>query len=75
MLSILQIDGVAKRYGKLPSEVLKEADTFDLYIMDVALSFEKYHHDKAMNKGVRSPESYSSNELLEIYNKGKEQNG
>ena len=44
MTSIMQIDTIGKRYGMLPSQVIREADTFDLYIMDAAMSFENYHH-------------------------------
>lgn len=42
---------MGKRYGSLPSELLKKADTFDLMIMDVALTYEQYIHDKE-NKSV-----------------------
>lgn len=71
MLSILQIDGLGKRYGKLPSEVIKKADTFDLYIMDAALSFEQYHHKKAMNKGKAPLPEYSQEQLQNIFNNKK----
>jgi hypothetical protein len=71
MLSILQIDGLGKRYGKLPSEVIKKADTFDLYIMDAALSFEQYHHKKAMNKGKPPLPEYSQEQLQNIFNNKK----
>ena len=67
----MQIDGIGKRYGLLPSEVLKRADTFDLYIIDAALTFEQYHHKKAMNKGQVPVEAYSNDQLLEMFNKGK----
>ena len=72
MLSIMQIDGLGKRYGLLPSEILKRADTFDLYIIDAALSYETFHHKKAMNKGQVPVDSYSSDQLLDIFNKGKD---
>jgi hypothetical protein len=75
MLSIMQIDGLAKRYGKLPSEILREANTFDLYIIDAAMTFESYHHKKAMNKGQEPLENYTTDDLLTIYNKGKENSG
>lgn len=74
MLSIMQIDGLGKRYGMLPSEVLRRADTFDLYIIDAALTFENYQHKKAMNKGQVPAEMYSTEQLIEMHNKGK-QNG
>jgi hypothetical protein len=74
MLSIMQIDGLAKRYGKLPSEILREANTFDLYIIDAAMTFEQYHHKKAMNKGQEPLDNYTTEDLLTIYNKGKQGN-
>ncbi len=75
MLSIMQIDGLAKRYGKLPSEILCEANTFDLYIIDAAMTYEQYHHKKAMNKGQEPLDNYTTEDLLAIYNKGKKSNG
>lgn len=74
MLSIMQIDGLAKRYGKLPSEIMRDANTFDLYIIDAALTYEQYHHKKAMNKGQEPVENYSNDDLLKIFNKGKKDN-
>lgn len=71
MVSILQIDGIGKRYGILPSEVIKRADTFDLYILDAALSFEKYHHEKA--SGKKTVPDLTQDELVNIFNKGKQQ--
>ena len=68
MLSIMQIDGIAKRYGRLPSEVLKDATTFDLYILDAALTYEQYHQKKAMNKGQDPAEYFNSDQLLEMTN-------
>lgn len=71
MVSILQVDGLGKRYGLLPSEVIKRGNTFDLYIMDCALTFEQYHHKKAMNNGKDPTPDYTQNELLELLNKSK----
>jgi len=31
----------------LPSRILDDANTIDLYVMDMALSFEKYHNSSA----------------------------
>jgi hypothetical protein len=71
----MQIDGLAKRYGKLPSEIMRDANTFDLYIIDAAMTFEQYHHKKAMNKGQEPIDNYTTEDLLKIYNKGKENSG
>ena len=67
------IDSLGKRYGMLPSEALERSSTFDLYIMDAALSFENFHHKKSMNNGVDPLPEYSTNELLTMLNKNKEQ--
>jgi len=66
MASILQIDTIGKRYGILPSDVLRRADTFDLYIMDTALSFEKYHKDKQNNNGIGPIPDLTPEELMKI---------
>ncbi len=73
MALILTIDSLGKRYGMLPSEVLERSNTFDLYIMDAALTFENYHHKKAMNNGVAPAPDYSTDELLAMFNQNKEQ--
>lgn len=73
MALILTIDSMGKRYGMLPSEVLERSNTFDLYIMDAALSFENFHHKKQMNNGQDPLPEYSESELLAMLNKNKEQ--
>ena len=73
MALILTIDSLGKRYGMLPSEVLERSNTFDLYIMDAALTFENYHHKKSMNNGVAPAPDYSTDELLAMFNKNKDQ--
>lgn len=67
------IDSMGQRYGMLPSRVLKEADSFDVYIMDAALSYEKYMHDKEMRKHNKMPGdvNLSQDQLLEGLDKFK----
>jgi len=64
----MQIDTIGSRYGLLPSEVIKRADSFDLFIMDAALTFEKYHNDKSSTGKAPIPD-YTTDELIAI--KGK----
>lgn len=40
------LDSIGQRYGALPSEILKRADTVDLLVLDVARSWEAYQHEK-----------------------------
>lgn len=68
MNSILQIDGIGKRYGLLPSQVIKDADTFDLYIMDAAMSFEHYHNKKQSTGKAPIPD-YTQEELQNMLGK------
>lgn len=68
---VLMIDSLGKRYGMLPSDVLARSNTFDLYIMDAAMSFENFHHKKAMNNGKDPIPDFSDNELLEMMKKAK----
>ena len=60
---------MAKRYGKLPSEVLCTADSFDIMIMDVALTYEKYLTDKAHGKATVKTEDFSQDELKSMMEK------
>jgi hypothetical protein len=57
----------------LPSRVLCDADSFDVYVMDVATSYEKYMHDKEMRKNNKQPAqvNLSEDQLLEGLNKFK----
>ena len=43
-------DVLGQRYGKLPSEVLRTADSFDVMVFDVAVTYEEYRNKK-QNKG------------------------
>ena len=65
----MQIDSLGKRYGLLPSEVLIRADTFDLYVLDAALTCEKFFQDKQSNKGRVPSEYYSQDKLQQIFEK------
>lgn len=66
MVSILMIDSLAKRYGLTPSQVLNTCNTFDLYIMDAALTFENFHHKKSMNRGIDPIPDYTQDELKKM---------
>ena len=41
---------MGQRYGKLPSQLFVEADTFDLMVMDVALSYQTHKSSKYNNE-------------------------
>ena len=63
------LDNLATRYGKLPSQVLREADSFDLSVMDVALTYRKYQQDK--EDGKMDPSMYDMDSLQELREKAE----
>jgi hypothetical protein len=54
---------MGQRYGMLPSRVISEASTFDLVIMDMALTYERHIQDRSQEGYV--PE-VSVEELIKI---------
>lgn len=73
MASILMIDSLGRRYGITPSEVLNRCNTFDLYIMDAALSYENFVNKKSMNKGIDPAPNYTTKELQEMLERNRNQ--
>lgn len=61
---------MAERYKMLPSQVMKNASTFDLYVMDAAIS---YHNHQQRKQSGQAPE-LSTDEMMEIMKKAR-QNG
>lgn len=65
---VLLLDQLAQRYGLLPSETITRASTFDMVVMDMALTYEQYQHKKSQPGFV--PE-VSVETLLEIKEKAQ----
>lgn len=61
------VDAMAERYGMLPSEIIKKADTTDLLIFDSALTYRNYLEKKAHNKGKLPIDSYSQDQIDKMY--------
>tara|TARA_R100001460_G_scaffold38649_1_gene73172 strand:+ start:7504 stop:7701 length:198 start_codon:yes stop_codon:yes gene_type:complete len=61
------LDTIAQRYGTLPSKLLCDADSFDIMVFDVAVSWEKLQHDKQNKKVDHS--MYDQDELQAIMDK------
>lgn len=65
---VIAIDAMAKRYGKLPSEILSNASTLDLVVLDAAVTYEHYLHEKSKNSGSQlSPPNVSEDELMRVW--------
>ena len=64
---IILIDTMAERYGQLPSEVMRNATTFDVFVADTAIGYRNYLQDKAEGKTKAfNPKEYTQDELLQI---------
>jgi hypothetical protein len=64
---IMLIDTLGERYGVLPSEVIRRANTFDVFVADTAIGFRNMQQDRAMNSGKPiDPGSYQQEELLQM---------
>jgi len=61
------LDALAQRYSTLPSKLLCDADSFDLMVFDVAISWEKMQHDKQNKKVDHS--MYDQQELQAMLDK------
>ncbi len=65
---ILTLDNLGERYGKLPSEVLAQGSTLDIYIMDAALTYRDYAQKKAEGKYAAQ---HTTDELQQIMAKAR----
>jgi hypothetical protein len=64
------LDALGERYGKLPSELLESASTFDLQIYDIAVSYRNWLEKKATTKDPN--ELYDPNDLDKMMKQFKE---
>lgn len=53
------LDALGERYGMLPSQLLDSANTFDLWVYDVAVSWINNQEAKANGK----PQNYNVDDL------------
>lgn len=67
---------MAERYGLLPSEVLARATTHDIYVYDVALSYQEHVRKQYKQKNaVQSPQpQQGSANLEELYREYRNRN-
>lgn len=49
------LDSLATRYHLLPSQVLDQADTLDVYVMDLAIAYQNYQRAAAEAKAKGLP--------------------
>jgi|TARA_R110000796_G_scaffold2458_2_gene9692 hypothetical protein len=58
---------LAKRYAKLPSEILREGSTIDMYCLEVAIGYETYLR-KQNESGQTIGHNQTEDELQEMLN-------
>lgn len=63
----LSIDNLAHRYHCLPSHVLANATTFDLYILDLSAKWNRYQSDIA--SGATVDHRLTKEEMLGMINR------
>jgi hypothetical protein len=68
---IVTIDAMAKRYGYLPSDIMSRASTFDMVVMDAAISYESYLEKQHRGSSSGAPPDVSEEELLKILERAK----
>lgn len=54
---MLLIDGMACRYHCLPSQVVSQGDTLDVFIINAAIDLQRYHREaeEAERNGTSKP--------------------
>ena len=63
------IDTLGERYGLLPSEVMKRANTFDIFVADTAIGYRNHLQERANGSTkTYNPQDYSQEDLLNILN-------
>jgi len=70
---LLLFDILGRRYGKLPSELLQTADSFDLMVFDVAQTYEEYLNKKNSKNGSVG-DMVDQKDLEEYYKRVKGEN-
>ena len=61
------LDTIAHRYHVLPSRVLREADSLDFHVLDVAVSYERYLRER--ETGNKAAPDLSVNNMQDMINK------
>ena len=59
------LDALARRYGKLPSQLLRSADSLDIMVFDVAVSYEEMLQSK--QNGKVNPNMYNQEDLQKVW--------
>lgn len=70
-MMVVSLDRLCNRYHVLPSYAIKNADTFDMWIMDIALRYDRVQQQKK-DGTYDANEHYSQDELMDILKQVKQ---
>lgn len=71
---LLTLHGLAKTYKLLPSECLRRASTFDLYVMDTFHRYQLYLERKSNGGALPSP-NLSQQQMKDMIKRVRERQG
>lgn len=65
---------MAAKYHLLPSQILEQATTFDLYVLDVSTRWANHQYNVANSKNpvAKARPNLSEEEMLELVSKAKQ---
>jgi hypothetical protein len=68
------VDFVSKRYGQLPSKVIQQGHSIDIWIAQIGVGYENYLHDKAHGKVGTAPSqpTVTKEQMMEMWNRVKQ---
>ena len=67
---LLTIDNLAQKYSMLPTQVLTNATTFDLCVLDVSTKYVKYQHDKENAELIGNNKIPTQSEMIQMLKNG-----
>lgn len=69
---MITVDWVARRYGVLPSKLLREGDSIDIILANLGITYENHLNERANNKSPQSKHNLSQDQMLKMIEKVKQ---
>ena len=68
---MVTLDKIATRYHKLPTEILENASTFDLQVMDIGIRYEIVAEQKRNGTYVKPSPKMSTEDMQRMLDQAK----
>ena len=68
------MDQLGHRYGQLPSQVLRNGDSFDITVIDVALTYKQFVEQKHNKDASMDNKLFDEQALKEVAERAKSKN-